>query len=469
MSGKKSKTDAATLAGMNIWDAARTMTTWDAAKTGEPVQPASTAGSENQDDFSDIEMSPTFKPLKKESPNSSVDDMDAVTGPAETKAAEPEKIALEVLCSKIVSSRTVENSDNCDGSPSFPTRPARSKTPMMMTGFAAVAVAAFVGVQKWPTATASIPNKVETWQKMMPATYVEITAAEPKQEAPIDTVLSQALAVPPAPMRDPVQRVAPTLPSTKIDLPDEATMPQKMAAVVESEPSKERPVKETAVQSTEIYLPDEATMPQKMAALVEPEPTKERPVQETAVQSTEIHLPDEATVPEKMAALGEPEPIVDRPRQPAAAQPAPVEDPNFSPRPSLNETTRKSPDKLSRAECAERFKELSNKGSINFEFGTDTPTKSSFPILNAFTKLSVQCRDYNVVVRGHTDSLGDAAFNQGLSEKRANCVAEHLVRTGVPEQSLRVVGYGESKPIASNDTEEQRIRNRRIEFLIDDN
>jgi len=73
--------------------------------------------------------------------------------------------------------------------------------------------------------------------------------------------------------------------------------------------------------------------------------------------------------------------------------------------------------------------------------------------------------DLEVTVEGHTDSTGSDAYNQKLSERRANAVVKYLVNTvGVPADKLTAVGYGESRPVASNDTEEGRAKNRRVEF-----
>ena len=66
--------------------------------------------------------------------------------------------------------------------------------------------------------------------------------------------------------------------------------------------------------------------------------------------------------------------------------------------------------------------------------------------------------------RGDTDSIGTDAYNQGLSERRAESVRSHLVDRGVSASRLTAVGYGESQPIASNETEEGRALNRRVEL-----
>lgn len=71
-----------------------------------------------------------------------------------------------------------------------------------------------------------------------------------------------------------------------------------------------------------------------------------------------------------------------------------------------------------------------------------------------------------VQVIGHTDSDGDAAYNQQLSERRANSVANVLLDAGVPSQRLRTFGRGESQPVASNLDAAGKARNRRVEIVI---
>ena len=69
-------------------------------------------------------------------------------------------------------------------------------------------------------------------------------------------------------------------------------------------------------------------------------------------------------------------------------------------------------------------------------------------------------------VVGHTDTSGPEAYNQGLSERRAQAVVDYLVSRGVAASQLRAVGRGEGEPIASNDTRDGRERNRRVELVV---
>ncbi len=72
----------------------------------------------------------------------------------------------------------------------------------------------------------------------------------------------------------------------------------------------------------------------------------------------------------------------------------------------------------------------------------------------------------NVVVEGHTDSTGSDAYNQALSQRRADSVLNYLVRKGVPANRLTARGMGESSPVASNDTPDGRALNRRVELEV---
>ncbi|EON76092.1 OmpA family protein [Lunatimonas lonarensis] len=74
--------------------------------------------------------------------------------------------------------------------------------------------------------------------------------------------------------------------------------------------------------------------------------------------------------------------------------------------------------------------------------------------------------DTNVVIEGHTDNRGSASYNQGLSERRANSVANYLKTKGVSGDRLTTIGYGFERPVASNDTDQGRAQNRRVEIGI---
>jgi OOP family OmpA-OmpF porin len=76
-------------------------------------------------------------------------------------------------------------------------------------------------------------------------------------------------------------------------------------------------------------------------------------------------------------------------------------------------------------------------------------------------------RDTNAQLEGHSDDRGTAAYNQALSERRAYSVRDYLIdEADIDPRRITAVGYGESRPAASNDTDSGRQRNRRVEAVI---
>jgi outer membrane protein OmpA-like peptidoglycan-associated protein len=107
--------------------------------------------------------------------------------------------------------------------------------------------------------------------------------------------------------------------------------------------------------------------------------------------------------------------------------------------------------------------------NILFEFNSDKLKRESTAQLNEIgNALSILCKqkNKNITIEGHTDSIGKDDFNYKLSEKRAQTVKEYLGNHfGIPKSKLKVVGYGKMKPIESNNTEEGRRNNRRVELV----
>ena len=71
-----------------------------------------------------------------------------------------------------------------------------------------------------------------------------------------------------------------------------------------------------------------------------------------------------------------------------------------------------------------------------------------------------------IELSGHTDNLGEEDYNLQLSKNRANEVKEYLVKNGLSEKQIKTKGYGSEKPLVANDTEDGRLQNRRVEFII---
>ena len=78
----------------------------------------------------------------------------------------------------------------------------------------------------------------------------------------------------------------------------------------------------------------------------------------------------------------------------------------------------------------------------------------------------LQNNDIMIEVAGHTDSVGNDAYNQALSERRANTVRDFLISRGVAADRLTARGYGEAEPVGDNSTEEGRALNRRVGLRI---
>ncbi len=104
--------------------------------------------------------------------------------------------------------------------------------------------------------------------------------------------------------------------------------------------------------------------------------------------------------------------------------------------------------------------------SINFETGSDKLTKSSYNILDKMAEILNENPQMIVEVGGHTDNVGDDKKNLELSQKRANSVQDYLSTKGVKAAQMKAVGFGETNPIASNDTDEGRLQNRRVMFTV---
>lgn len=101
-------------------------------------------------------------------------------------------------------------------------------------------------------------------------------------------------------------------------------------------------------------------------------------------------------------------------------------------------------------------------------FDTDKATlqRSSYPELNRAASFLKANPNLNVEIAGHTDNRGSADYNKNLSLKRAKAVSDYLTSKGVSASQLSQAGYGLENPVASNDTEEGRADNRRVEFVV---
>ena len=117
-------------------------------------------------------------------------------------------------------------------------------------------------------------------------------------------------------------------------------------------------------------------------------------------------------------------------------------------------------------ECEAMIVEIIGDRKITFEPGSATLDAATRDIMDEIAELLQLCGDIPLVIAGHTDSQGREVMNQQLSQARAQAVLDALRQRRVLTASYEVIGYGEEQPIATNDTEEGREANRRIEFKL---
>ncbi|NIM97228.1 MAG: OmpA family protein [candidate division Zixibacteria bacterium] len=104
------------------------------------------------------------------------------------------------------------------------------------------------------------------------------------------------------------------------------------------------------------------------------------------------------------------------------------------------------------------------EGVVLFDFDRYDIKSEAYPLLNEVVAILRKNAQTEVEIQGHTDHVGSAEYNQSLSEKRAKAVMDYLLERGVEPERLSHKGYGFTRPVASNDTEEGRARNRRVEL-----
>jgi len=106
------------------------------------------------------------------------------------------------------------------------------------------------------------------------------------------------------------------------------------------------------------------------------------------------------------------------------------------------------------------------KEKVLFGFDRSDLTTSAQANLDKLVNVLQKYPDTDIQILGHTDSKGTDEYNQSLSERRASSVASYLSSKNVSSSRLTTKGMGESDPIATNDTEDGRSQNRRVEFVI---
>jgi len=117
-------------------------------------------------------------------------------------------------------------------------------------------------------------------------------------------------------------------------------------------------------------------------------------------------------------------------------------------------------------QCEAKVAALQAERKITFEPGETTVDARGGAIMDDIAEILKACGEIRMEIQGHTDSQGRETMNEQLSQARAQSVLNELRARRVLTSAIRAKGYGESKPIADNDTEEGREANRRIEFKV---
>jgi len=107
-----------------------------------------------------------------------------------------------------------------------------------------------------------------------------------------------------------------------------------------------------------------------------------------------------------------------------------------------------------------------NESIVNFAFNSSDLTSVAKTNLDKLSQVLVNNPDTNINIYGYTDSVGSDSYNLSLSERRANSVKSYLLSKGITSNRMFAKGEGETMPVATNDTDEGRAKNRRVEFAI---
>jgi OmpA-OmpF porin, OOP family len=116
--------------------------------------------------------------------------------------------------------------------------------------------------------------------------------------------------------------------------------------------------------------------------------------------------------------------------------------------------------------CQSGLQRIAREGILKFERASANLDRESNDTLDQLAGTAKACPGLKIEIEGHTDSEGTPERNQRLSDRRAQAVVDFLIKRGVDQAQLQAIGYGETRPLAPNDTTENRAKNRRIEFTV---
>ncbi len=138
----------------------------------------------------------------------------------------------------------------------------------------------------------------------------------------------------------------------------------------------------------------------------------------------------------------------------------------FLPERDISHAFEEAPRPMTAIMCQAAFKKILAQSPVKFIGRTAKLDPLSLPVLDALAGKAAQCPDARVEISAHTDSVGDFSENRKLTQLRAYAVAAHFARRGITRARLSSVGYGEVRPIASNNTAAGRAKNQRLELYV---
>jgi OmpA-OmpF porin, OOP family len=214
------------------------------------------------------------------------------------------------------------------------------------------------------------------------------------------------------------------------------------------------------IKTKELPPPQPPPLPAPVAAPPTPPPTPTDASKETqgarataALPSASPQLPPSESKPVPAPSTPPPGPVPSGNAGRSTSAPA-----EWAPKPGPPETRAKA--------CQDRLQELAKEGGITFALGSAELAPTASPTLDKLAAAAKSCPGMVVEVGGHTSSEGSFVINQQLSIRRAQSVVTYLAKAGVDASQLQPVGYGASRPVAPNDTEDDMAKNRRIEFAV---
>ncbi|MGD2133794.1 MAG: OmpA family protein [Maricaulaceae bacterium] len=117
-------------------------------------------------------------------------------------------------------------------------------------------------------------------------------------------------------------------------------------------------------------------------------------------------------------------------------------------------------------DCQSRFDAALGDARIHFDLNSAVVSEESNALLESIAAIAAECAPFSLRIEGHTDDTGVVQLNRSLAVRRAQTVLDRLVDAGVDPARLSAVGFGATRPMADNDTEEGRRANRRIEIIV---